>query len=1271
MSTAHPSARPVVRSLLASLLLTAVVDGTLAQDTGVTAPLVINEIMQNPAAVGDGAGEWFELYNPNPFDVDIGGWTISDDDTDSHEIAGSLLVPANGYVVLGNNTDLLTNGGATVDYSYGSSWFLANAADEVVLSDAAGNEIDRVVYDDGASFPDPTGASMALGSPDADNSDGANWCESAQAYGDGDRGTPGAENDVDCGGAPPAVVDIVINEIMQNPAAVGDADGEWFELYNAGAADVDINGWTIRDDGSDSHIINNNGVPLLVPAGGYLVLGRNADSASNGGAAVDYSYGGDYSLANGDDEVVIADATGAEVDRVAYDGGPVFPDPNGASMALEAPSLDNGVGGNWCTSTTAFGAGDLGTPGAANSCIDLPTALVINEVDADTPGTDAAEFVELYDGGAGSTPLDGLAVVFFNGSNDSSYNAFDLDGFATDANGFFVLGNPDIGVASINFGGNGLQNGADAVVLVAGDAADYPDGTPVSAVVGLVDALVYDTKDGDDAGLLALAPGLVQVNEGANGSSADDSSQRCPDGAGGALVSDGFTQALPTPGAANDCQAVPVEVTLISEIQGAGVASPLDGQAVTVEAVVVGDFQDGDAVRDLNGFFLQEEDSDADGDPLTSEGIFVFQPTTTTDVVLGDVVRVTGTVTEFFGETQIGSVQSIEVIGGGASVTPATVSLPAAATTLSQDGDYQPDLEAFEGMLVTFPETLQIVEQFQLDRFNEVKLVQGERPRQFTQVNSPNAALLDNYLRDIGARQITYDDGLSEQNANVGNLDGFGPVYGTAAAPRMGDTVTGLTGVLDYKWAGNSASGATWRVRSVVDRSVAFNTGNPRPAEPPVIDGNLTAASFNVLNFFKTLDDGSTTALGLDPRGADNADEFARQKAKLVVALAELDADVVGLVELENEFDSTLDGSTAIEELVLGLNEALGAGTYDYLYPGQQFVGSDAIAVGLIYKPSAVMPAGGTSPAILDDVAADALGFTNLPIFDGEDSNRNPLAASFEHLASGEQFTVVVNHFKSKGGNGTAANADAGDGAGSWNQRRVDAAQALAAWLETAPTGLSDDDVIILGDLNAYAQEEPVQTLISSGYTNVEDADAYSFVFDGQIGTLDYALISDGLDDGRFVGAGVWHINADEADALDYNLDFGRDPAYFDAGSAARNSDHDPLLVAFSFAAPEPPAGVTIADIIALTREGLAEETLVGTGRFRFLRGLNERSFLSRLQLAERAEGRGWERSACALMRQAFLRVDGERRPPDQLEGAAAAALATAIQQYREQNCGA
>jgi predicted extracellular nuclease len=650
----------------------------------------------------------------------------------------------------------------------------------------------------------------------------------------------------------------------------------------------------------------------------------------------------------------------------------------------------------------------------------------------------------------------------------------------------------------------------------------------------------------------------------------------------GNLVNTTGTAAIGDGSATGTVQNDDFAVELISKIQGEGESSAFDGKTVTVEAIVVGDFQNGDTdgKRNLGGFYLQEELTDSDGNVLTSEGIFVFGGTG--DVQIGDRVRVTATVDELFGQTQLNATK-IELVEAGAvddaNTLAVDIDLPTAGTTLNQNGKFQPDLEAYEGMLVRVPETLTISEQFNLDRFNEIKLVAGERPVQFTHENEPDIADFADHLKEIGSRTITYDDGLNVQNAAIGTLDGFAP-YDTKSAPRMGDTVAGLTGVLDYQWAGNSASGATWRIRAAEDGANAFESKNPRPAEPEDVDGTIKAASFNVLNFFATLDDGSLTANGLEPRGANTAEEFARQTEKLVNCIATLDADLLGLVELENNFKAG-DPGNALEYLVAQLNTELGADVYDWVYPGTQFVGGDAISCGFIFKTGVLQIADGTSVEILDDSDLPGLGLGDLMtdstvggVFNGLNTSRPALATTFEEVATGGAFTAVVNHFKSKSGVGTGADADQLDGQGNWQQQREFAAEALSKWLETDPTKSGDSDVLVLGDLNSYFREDTIDILKAAGYTNLQEmlSNPYSFTFDGQIGSLDYILSNKSMTS-QVTGVTEWHINADEADALDYNLDFGRDPNIFDPDIAARVSDHDPLLVGIDLA--EEPAPQT------------------------------------------------------------------------------------------------
>ncbi len=596
---------------------------------------------------------------------------------------------------------------------------------------------------------------------------------------------------------------------------------------------------------------------------------------------------------------------------------------------------------------------------------------------------------------------------------------------------------------------------------------------------------------------------------------------------------------------------------MISEIQGSGEGSPLDGTLVTVEAIVVGDFQEGDADdgRNLGGFYLQEEDADADSDSLTSEGIFVFDgDAPITDVAVGDKVQVTGVVDEFSGETQISNVTNVTVVSSGNSLPGVTqITLPTASSNTSPSGGFEADLEAYEGMLVSFPQELVITELAQLDRFNEIELVAGDRPQQFTQFNEPDAAGYQAYLQDLGRKTIFYDDGLNVQNGDINNLDGFGPGFSTANAPSMGDTIQNLSGVLSYQ---QGSSGSTWRVRSTQDGENSLDDSNPRDPLPEDVGGSLKVASLNLDSFFTTLDEsGNLTDTGAAPRGADSQDEFDRQIEKLVTLIQGLDADILGLIELENS-----SSDAAVLALVDALNNDP-ASTRTYAAVETGLTGGDAFTNGFIYDVNTVALKGDFQ---LLDSSVDSRFF--------DDKNRPALAQTFEEIDGGGVFTAVVNHLKSKG-SPCGVGDDADDGQGNCNVTRTLAAEALVDWLETDPTGSGDEDFLILGDLAAYAREDPIDAILEGADDLLGTADdfvnlaldfigpeALSFVFDGLSGTFDYALSNLNLLS-QVTGATIWNVNADEADALDYDLDFGRDPSIFDGSSPARASDHDPILV--------------------------------------------------------------------------------------------------------------
>lgn len=848
------------------------------------------------------------------------------------------------------------------------------------------------------------------------------------------------------------------------------------------------------------------------------------------------------------------------------------------------------------------------------------TAIFLNELHYDNVGTDTGEGFEIA--GPAGTSLTGWTVVLYNGTGGAPYATIALSGSIPDAGAGF-------GTVSVTLATNGMQNGApDGIALVDATGAVVQflsyEGS-LTAVGGPADGMTSTDigvaeSAGDPAGLSLQLTGTGRV-------STDFTWVRGAEASFGAInAGQVFAEGSAT-----------AELTRISAIQGTAAtqganpvgafdnadASPLKGQVVTIEAIVTGDFQNGDADagRSLGGFYLQEEDADSDGDAASSEGIFVADAGFGADVQPGDRVRVTGTVQEYFGQTRIGAVSAVTVVSSGNDLPSTAAITLGGGVSRDQSGGWQANLEAFEGMLVTLPATLTITEQYQLDRFNEIVLFDtngfeqagpagttlvGERPFQFTQFNDPDAAGNEAWARQVGARQIVYDDGLNAQNQPVSTLDGFQD-YGSDTAPSMGDTVTGLTGVLDYQWAGASASGSTWRIRATEDGQNSFDDTNARPAAEVALDGAIKVASFNVLNFFTTLDtygvnEGVGPGADQEPRGADTdpqgaagtpsaTEEYDRQLDKLVSALLGLRADIVGLTELENDFradgaapaeaGAQGDRGVAVAALVAALNAVEGAGTWASVDPGAEFVGGDAIAVGLIYRTDAVQIAPGTSVAVLTDdaISADLLAQSTVGgIFNGASTSRAPLAATFETLDGGDRMTVVVNHLKSKGGTGTGADADAGDGAGAFDNQRLLAAQALDAWLKTDPTGDATDNRLLIGDFNAYAEEAPIDWLTDeAGFVNVvaEFVEAgYSYLFDAMLGTLDYAFASVSLFN-AIVDALEWNINSDEADALDYNLEFGRDPAIFDGSEPYRASDHDPLVVGITFAEDDVPLQVT------------------------------------------------------------------------------------------------
>jgi uncharacterized protein len=606
----------------------------------------------------------------------------------------------------------------------------------------------------------------------------------------------------------------------------------------------------------------------------------------------------------------------------------------------------------------------------------------------------------------------------------------------------------------------------------------------------------------------------------------------------------------PEPEPIDVCAVPAADRTPISAIQGPGTSTPIAGQQVVTRGIVTADFTSGgasgiDANQGYRGFTVEALAVDRDDDPRTSEGLFVFEPAGTFAGAIGDLVAVAGTAGEGFGQTQVEATDVAVCDATGIDTTlpaPADLPLPVAPDDRGQV------LEPLESMRVTHPE-LTVVEFFQLERFGEVRLSSDGVLDNPTNIVDPrDDAAYEAIIAGNAAAQIILDNGKSGQN-----LDPV-PYVVPGDTLRIGDQLRDATAVLGFRFG-------SWRLSpidvDVLTEQLRTNRTRPRPLTPPEVGGTLTVASFNVLNYFNGDGQGGGFPTA---RGAVTPSELERQTAKLVAAVSQLDADIVGLIEIEND-EGAFQATAAFVD---ALNAVAGEEVYAFVDTG--VIGTDAIKQAFIYKPATVEPTGDF--AILDS-SVD-------PRFDDRRS-RPALAQTFTERATGEAVTVVNNHLKSKGS--ACAPEDNDPRQGNCNGVRTRAAEALADWLATDPTGQEAVGSLVIGDINAYAKEDPIRVLLDAGYVDLLEAFApadgpapYSFTFDATQGRLDHALAEAAL--APFVtGADEWHINADETQVMDYQESVGRFRTQLTAEryfrpDPFRSSDHDPVLVGLDLRTP-------------------------------------------------------------------------------------------------------
>ena len=956
-----------------------------------------------------------------------------------------------------------------------------------------------------------------------------------------------------------AAPDLFFSEYVE-----GSSFNKAMEIYNGTGAAVDLSAYTLQlySNGASSPSASVTLSGTLADGDVFVMAHPSADPAIL--AVADATNGGVINF-NGDDAVVLR-KNGAVVDAFGQIGVQPISEWAGGGRDDTLRRKETVCQGD-TNADDAFDASVEWDKYAQNTfdglgahtanCNGVTTAdPKINEFSASTTGNPDVEYVEVF--GNASTDYSAFTILEIEG--DSTKGTIDR-AFAvgtTDASGFWTT----------SVGNLSIENGTLTLLLVegfTGSVGNDIDANDDGAIDFMPWARIVDdvaVSDGD-AGDLTYSAVVLGPNYDGVSNFAPGGASRIPDGADtnssadwvrndfdlagipGFAGSIGLGEAYNTPGAPNAVYVLPPEAcgdgfTPIYAVQGSGPASPVVNTEVAIEGVVVGDFQNNASPDngDLNGFHVQ--DPVGDGNAATSDGVFVYAPGGM-DVSVGDAVRVRGSVSEYNGMTEVTASQ-IWVCSTGNSVAATPLSLPVASVD---------DFEKYEGMLVTFPQALVISEYFNFDRYGEIVLTSERHLTPSAEFEPGPAAIqaAQAFLLD----RITLDDGRTNQNPDPA-IHPNGSIFDLSNLFRGGDTVTNVTGALDYSFG-------LYRVQPT--QGANYTNVNPRTTAPDAVGNGLKVSSFNVLNYFTTLDNSGPVCgpqQNQDCRGADNAGEFTRQRDKIIAALTAIDADVVGLIEIEN-----YPGDVPTADLVTGLNNLLGANIYDYIATGA--IGTDAIRVALIYKPASVTPVG--AYAILDS-SVDARFV--------DDKNRPVLAQTFQDNATGGVFTLAVNHLKSKGSDcNDLGDPDTGDGAGNCNQTRKAAAEALVDWLATDPTNSGDADFLIMGDLNSYDKEDPIDAIRNGADDQLGTGDdytdlvfqflgenAYSYVFDGQIGYLDHALANVDLLD-EVAGVTIWHINADEPDLIDYDTSFkqpAQDAIY--APDAYRASDHDPVIVGLS-----------------------------------------------------------------------------------------------------------
>lgn len=911
--------------------------------------------------------------------------------------------------------------------------------------------------------------------------------------------------------ANPAGTGVIISEVygaaQLPPASYGN---DFIELYNPTASDVDLTGWSVQYRSAAGNTAQVTALTGEIPAHGHYLVQEGNFATGNQLPNPDAKGGIGLSGTNG--VVLLVNNTTAYTTQ--------------GDLAGAASPLVDMVG--YGTTPTSFETANTGV--ALTNVTSAQRNVAAAQPDSDNNATDFSELAPTPVNAAGETEptLAAVAPTNLTVVVNEPLTSFDLSAVN--------------GVAPYAWSATGLPAG------VSVSPTGTVSGTPTETGTFPVTLTVTDSDTPADTDEATFT---ITVN------------------------------------------AEPPPLKEIADVQGTGSASPEVGNTLRVRGVVTAMYKDPAFTgSDFDGMYVQTAGTGGAVDATAgSDALFVYGSSSMpAGVVIGDSVEVTGIVSEFQGITEItpGAGGVVELDPPLAAVTPLAIAYP---TTES-------GREAQEGMLLAPTDQFTVTNVYDINSDGEIGLATGDAPlRQPTEFFSDSSLKLDEVKADNAARSVVLDDGTSVYYMANNTVKGQPLPWLSPANPiRVGAEAT-LTGPVVLEFRDN-----VWRFQPqapVYDAgagTATFENTRPQNAAPANVGGDLKIATFNVLNYFNTTGEdyvtkgaslnpkthctyytdrdgnriannrcGFETPNGPDPndgrgpRGAATAASLARQQAKIVTAINLLDADIVGLQEVENSVKlvNEIDRDDALRSLVDALNAAAGSEVWRYVHSPGEATLTTPVAEQDVIRPAFIYRAASVEPVGQSDILFGTTEFANA---------REPLAQAFKAKGAldSDAFAVVLNHFKSKGDSTPAATGDNANSVdtGAFNGDRTRQAHRLVQFADEFAQARGTDAVFLAGDFNSYSKEDPIRVLEQGGFGLIDSDDPTeeSYSFSGLSGSLDHVLGNSAARD-MVTGADIWDINAAESVAFQYSRYNYNVTQFFNAADPFAASDHNPEIV--------------------------------------------------------------------------------------------------------------